>query len=103
KPKQVLAMLKAEAGKAKLQLNNASMRFGRAEVDPDYDPGMVRFFVNKETTGVIRVKLVEVVKRVPYQKVEINVDPTLEEELEDETEGHDPGASVSATPGISPP
>ena len=33
KPKKVLSILRAEAGEAKLALNNATMRFGRAEVD----------------------------------------------------------------------
>src|SRR3954447_12112558 len=49
KPKGVLSALKGEAGKAKLQLAPATLRFGRVEVDPDYDASMVRFFVNKET------------------------------------------------------
>ncbi|HET6605947.1 MAG TPA: hypothetical protein VFG62_04725 [Rhodopila sp.] len=88
KPKKVLATLRAEAGKAKLQLNNASMRFGRAEVDPEYDASMVRFFINKEAPGNMRIKLLDVVRRVAYQKVEINIDSRLEEESEeDEGEG----------------
>jgi hypothetical protein len=99
KPKKVLSMLRAAAGKAKLQLNNASLRFGRAEVDTDYDSGMVRFFVNKETPGNMRVKLVEVVKRIPYQKVEINVDPSLEEEAE---EGEAQETAPSPTSGTAP-
>ena len=45
KPRKVMSMLKSSAGKGKLQLNTATLRFGRAEVDPDYDPSMVRFFV----------------------------------------------------------
>jgi hypothetical protein len=84
KPKKVFSMLKANAGKAKLQLNTASLRFGRAEVDPDYDAGTVRFFVNKDAPGTLRVKLTEVIKRIPFQKVEINVDPSLEEEPEED-------------------
>jgi hypothetical protein len=89
KPKRVFSMLKAGAAKAKLQLNAASLRFGRAEVDTDYDPGMVRFFVNKDAPGNLRLKLVEVVKRIPYQKVEINVDRSLELEPE-EDDAHQP-------------
>jgi hypothetical protein len=84
KPKKVLAMLRNDATKAKLELNTSSVRFGRAEVDTDYDPGMVRFFVNKETPGNMRVKLLDVVKKIPYQKVEINVDLSLEQEPEDD-------------------
>ena len=36
KPRKVFAMLKADAAKAKLALNTASLRFGRAEVDPEH-------------------------------------------------------------------
>jgi hypothetical protein len=88
KPKKVLAMLRADAAKAKLALDSATLRFGRAEVDTDYDSAMVRLFINKDAPGKMRVKLVEVVKRIPYQKVELNVDPTLEQEPEDGEEAH---------------
>jgi hypothetical protein len=89
KPKKVMSMLKQAAGKAKMNLNSSSLRFGRAEVDTDYDPGCIRFFVNKEAPGMMRVKLIEVAKRIPYQKVELNVDPTLENEPEEEVEGQE--------------
>jgi hypothetical protein len=105
KPKKVLAMLKAEAGRVKLTLNNASMRFGRAFVDSDYDAGMVRFFINKDAPGNMRAKLVEVVKRIPYQKVELNIDPSLEDEPEDEAQElvvAPPAAPESQTPPPAP-
>src|SRR5258708_26084897 len=86
KPKKVMSMLRADAAKAKIALNNATVRFGRAEVDTEYDSGMVRFFINKDAPGNMRVKLVEVVKRIAYQKVEINVDPSLELEPEEDEE-----------------
>ncbi|HBK07792.1 MAG TPA: hypothetical protein DDZ81_18395 [Acetobacteraceae bacterium] len=86
KPKKVMAMLKAAAGKEKLKLDNASLRFGRAMVDPAYDPGMVRFFINKAAAGSMRMKLLPVVKEVPYQKVELNVDDGLELEPDDTAE-----------------
>jgi hypothetical protein len=94
KPRKVMSMLRADAAKAKLQLNAGSLRFGRAEVDTDYDAAMVRFFVNKDPPGNMRVKLVEVVKRIPYQKVEINVDPSLEAEAEED----DAAAAAVAEP-----
>jgi hypothetical protein len=107
KPKKVFSLLKAGAAKAKIQLNTASLRFGRAEVDTDYDAGMVRFFVNKEAPGNMRAKLVEVVKRIPYQKVEINVDPSLEAEPEDDLPGQTEGAvgtaPVAAKTTVAPP
>jgi hypothetical protein len=105
KSKKVLATLKAAAAKAKIQLQPSTLRFGRAEVDTDYDSGMVRFFLNKDAPGNMRVKLLEVVKRVPYQKVEINVDPSFEEESEDETEGQEATATnaIPAAPPAPPP
>ena len=42
KPKKVLSVLKATAGKSKIQLQPSTLRFGKAEVDTDYDSGMVR-------------------------------------------------------------
>ncbi len=94
KPKKVSAMLKAEAAKAKIQLNTSTLRYGRALVDTDYDSGMVRFFVNKDAPASMRVKLVEVVKKIAYQKVELNVDPAIDEEPEDEGEAQENGAPV---------
>ncbi len=103
KPKKVFSMLKASASKAKLQLNTSSLRFGRAEVDPEYDPGMVRFFVNKEAPGAMRIKLVELVKRIPYQQVEINVDPSLEAEPEEDADSTQSPTVAAAEPPASPP
>jgi hypothetical protein len=104
KPKRVLSMLKSSAAKAKLQLNSASMRFGRAEVDPDYDPGTIRFSINKEPPGPYRIKMVELVRRIPYQKVEFQVDPTLEEEPEEESEQQQAaGTPETATTSAPPP
>jgi hypothetical protein len=96
KPKKVLATLKADAKKAGIALNTSSLRFGKAEVDTDYDPGMVRFFINKEAPGNMRIKLVELVKRIPYAKVEINVEPGLEDEPEEETDNDADGAAPAS-------
>ena len=103
KPKKVLSMLRAAAAKAKLQLNAASLRFGRAEVDTEYDSALVRLFINKDAPGTMRIKLVEVVKRIPYQKVEINVDPTLEDEAEDEHETETAAPTAGTTEAPPPP
>jgi hypothetical protein len=104
KPRKVMSMLKASAGKSKLQMNSATLRFGRAEVDPDYDPSMVRFFVNKEAPGNMRVRLVEVLKKASFQKCEINVDPSLEEEDEEgETQDHEAQSTAPSTPPPPPP
>jgi hypothetical protein len=84
KPKTVLSMLRAEAGKAKISLNNGSMRFGVATIDTEVDAALVKFSVNKDAGGALRTKLIEVLKRISYSKVEINVDPSLESEPEDQ-------------------
>ena len=112
KPKSVAAMMRASAAKAKLQLNPASVRWGRAEVDTDYDPGMVRFFINKDAPSVLRVKLIDIVKKISYQKVELNVDTSIDAEAEEaqETQGEettasapDAEASAQAIPAAPPP
>ena len=103
KPKKVLSMLRADAGKAKLQLNTGTLRFGRAEVDTEYDASMVRFFINKEALGPMRAKLIEVVKRAAFQKVEFNVDPSLEAEPEEELDGQDASAASASVAAASPP
>jgi hypothetical protein len=103
KPRKVLSMLRADATKAKLQLNTSSLRFGRAEVDTDYDASMVRFFINKETPGVMRVKLIEVVKKISYQKVELNVDPSLELEPEDDEQPQAADVAGTAPVPVPPP
>lgn len=105
KPKKVAALLRASASKANIQLNPSSIRYGRAIVDPDYDGSMVRLFVNKDAPGNLRAKLVEVVKRAAFQKVEINVDGSLEEEPEDEQQGQQVEAEQTAPqpPPSAPP
>jgi hypothetical protein len=104
KPRKVMSMLRADAAKAKIQLNSSTVRFGRAEVDTEYDAGMVRFFINKDAPGNMRVKLVELVKRIPYQKVEINVDPSIEADPEEEAEEAQSAADTqAATEPVPPP
>jgi hypothetical protein len=97
KPKKVMSVLKAMAAKEKIQLQPSTLRFGKAEVDTDYDPGMVRFFVNKEAPGNMRPKLIAVFKQIAYSKVEFNIDTALEDEPEEEGEGEDAGAPTTAT------
>ncbi len=84
KPRKLLAQLKADARKAKVELDLPSLRFGKAEVDTDVDSGLVKFTVNKDTPGALRLKLLELVKRVPLAKVEIDVDQKIEDEPEDD-------------------
>ena len=102
KPRKVADMLRADAKKAGIAVVPASVRWGRAEVDTDYDAAMVRFFISKDAPGNMRVKLVEVVKRIAYQKVEINVDPAIDEEEEGEGQSAET-PDVSAAPVQSAP
>lgn len=88
KPRKLLAQLKAEARKVKLELDITSLRFGRAEVDTAANSGLVVFTVNKEPPGALHMKLLELIRRVPYGKVEIGVDQKFEEEPEDEDDEH---------------
>jgi Calpain family cysteine protease len=98
KPKTLLAQLKADARKSKIELDTTSLRFGKAKVDADRDSGLVMFTVNKDVPGALRMKLLEVVKRVPYSKVEIDVDAKFETEPEedDEQAGMSQAASQAA-------
>ena len=110
KPRKVVAMVKASAAKAKLQLNVATIRYGRAEVDTELDASMVRFFLNKEAPGTLRIKLLEVVRKIAFQKIELNVDESIDAEGDEEDEGEGgesvkaPSAeSVSEPPPPAPP
>jgi outer membrane protein OmpA-like peptidoglycan-associated protein len=89
KPKKLLVQLKADARKAKVDLDITSLRFGKAEVDTDKDSGLVMFTVNKDAPGALRMKLLELIKRVPLAKVEIDVDAKIEAEPEDDDEQPD--------------
>jgi hypothetical protein len=77
-PKKVASMMRGLATKAKLPLNGGSIRYGRALVDPDADSSLIQFFLNKDAPGTLRPKLLEVVKRLAYAKVEISVDTAID-------------------------
>jgi hypothetical protein len=86
KPKKLIAQLKADARKVKIELDATSLRFGKAEVDTDKDASLVIFTVNKDAPGALRIKLLELVKRVSYSKVEIDIDAKFEAELDEDDE-----------------
>ena len=90
KPKQLLSTLKSPAGKAKVELQNNSLRFGRAEVDAVNDPTTVKFTVNKDAPNAMAVRLRALVKDISFTKVVFVVDPTLEQEPEEEAPGETP-------------
>jgi outer membrane protein OmpA-like peptidoglycan-associated protein len=101
KPKKLLVQLKADARKAKVDLDITSLRFGKAEVDTDKDSGLVMFTVNKDAPGALRMKLLELIKRVPLAKVEIDVDAKIEAEPEEDDE--QPDASHDSPPADAAP
>ncbi len=102
KPKKVRSQLLKDAKDAKINIQTSSVRFGKAEVDTDYDPTMVRFFINKDAPGNMRKPLIDVFKLASYSKVEFNVDTALEEESEDETEGQETTTATAAAPPPPP-
>jgi hypothetical protein len=109
KPKKLLAELKKEAADAGLALDATTLRFGRAEVDVDVDPGLLTLIVNKDAPGAMRPKLLEQVRKAGYKAVEITIDTGLESESEDEDQsaaGQDaagPADAAAEVPGSPPP
>ncbi len=85
KPKKLMAEMKQQAGTAGLELDTTSMRFGRATVDPEKDAALLTLTVNKDASGAMRPKLLELLKKAGFSKLEIVVDAALENESEDET------------------
>lgn len=82
RPKQLAAVLKAQAKKVLLPLDAPTLRFGTAEVDTDIDPTLVRFRVNKDVPGMFSPKLRDTLKPAGFHKVEFIVDPELDAEPE---------------------
>ena len=86
KPQALMAALKSTAAKAGIALQSSTLRCGTARVDPAIDASLVEFSVNKETPGAMRPKMIEVLKKISYQKVEFKVDPSLDQGGADATE-----------------
>lgn len=105
KPKKLLAMLKDEAKKVKLELDAPSLRFGTALVDTDVDAELVKFTVNKQAPGVMEVKLRDLLKVAGYKQVQIGVDEALESEAEEgeQQEGATSSAAPPPPPSAPPP
>lgn len=108
KPRKLMAELRRQAAAAGMELNAASIRFGRAAVDGASDSALVRFTVNKPAPGAIRMALLERLRPAGFQRCEIAVDEALETEAEDgedeDTDDEDgagdaaPGAADAAVP-----
>lgn len=104
KPRGVAADLKKRAAAASITLDAPTVRFGRAEVDTEADPGLVKLVVNKEASAVMRPKLLVYLKRSGFQRCEIIVDEALEQEADDgeAVEGTAPGGPPASN-GAAPP
>jgi hypothetical protein len=101
KPKQLMAELKKQAASAGLDLEMPSLRFGRATVDTEQDGGLLTFVVNKDTSGAMRPRLLERVKKVGFSKVEIIVDESLDEEPEEDPADPPVGAGAVSQPSAA--
>ncbi len=98
KPRMLMGTLKAEASKIKLNVESSSLRFGIVEVDPDIDPTLVTFRVNKDVPGTFEMRFRERTKQAGFPKVQFVVDETLNEESEESTEGAAQATGAPETP-----
>jgi len=101
KPRKLLAELKRQAAASGLELDNATLRFGRANVDGASDSTTVHFTINKDAPAAMRMKLVEQLRPAGFQKCDLSVDGALENETEADAA---PDASgQAAAPGAARP
>ncbi len=77
KPKQPAAELKKEDAGAGRTLEATSLRFGRAEVDVEVNPGLLTLIVNKDAPWALRAKLLEQVRKAGYKALEITIGRAL--------------------------
>jgi len=77
-----------------------NLRFGTAIVDPEADPKLVKFIINKTVSGMGR-RLVKTLKGTGFTKVEIGLEDGTSVEAhgeEDEAEAAAPAAPAAAAP-----
>ena len=97
KPRKLMAELLRQGKGGGLELDRASLRFGRASVDGGSDGTTVNFSVNKPPPGPMHMKMVEKLRPAGFRRCEITVDAKLEDESdEDDPEEADPAEA----PGI---
>lgn len=73
-PKQLRDQLRKQADKIGLELEDSSLRFGKATVDSTDDPKLLMLAINKQGAGVLEQKLRERLKPAGFKDVEITVD-----------------------------
>lgn len=80
KPRRAMEEVRHQGKALKLDLNIATIRFGRARVDLAYDSQTVLFTLNKPAADVMRRALLIHLRPVGFQHCEIGVDEALEDE-----------------------
>ena len=80
KPKQLVALLRKQAEAAGLEIDRSSLRFGTASVDTEVNAALVSFTLNKEAPGVYELKMLAILKKAGFAKVEFKTDVSLENE-----------------------
>ena len=107
KPRKLMSELRRQAAAAGVELNATSIRFGRVAVDGASDGTLVRFTVNKEAPGAMRMALLEQLRPAGFQRCEIVVDESLETESEDgedeDTDDEDALGEAAAPAGNGAP
>ncbi len=102
KPRKLLASAKAQGQAAGLDLDLASLRFGRMSVSGK----QVDITVNKAVAPALELKLRPVMRAAAHPAFTINADPAIEDEPEDGADrdgaGAVPGRAGPGTPGPGP-
>lgn len=99
KPRKLLAELKQKARVSGMDLDTATVRFGRAAVDGASDSAKVTFTVNKAPPGPMRMLMLPQMRSAGYQRCEFVVDEALETEAEDGEDVDDEGTDERAGEG----
>lgn len=86
KPKKLMAEMRKKAASLGLELENTSLRFGRAMVDAEKDSSLLSIKVNKDAPAALRPKLLAHIKKAGFSKLEIIIDAALESESADDHE-----------------
>ncbi len=79
KPKTLAANLRAQADDLSIELDMATLRFGRATIS-EADQSLVTLAVNKKPPSTLRPKLLERLKKAGYSSLELTVGDDHEEE-----------------------
>ena len=101
KPRKLAAVLKQKARAGGVELDPATIRFGRTSVDGASDAAKVTFTVHKAAPGAMKMALLPNLRPAGFQRCEFVVNEALETEPEDGEDHHpeDDGEDGDAAPG----